>query len=802
MRRRGLLVDLVATQSGTSAHRGVARWVSGLAAALVAGHGDRVRRLLLDPGLPVPGDLHPTISASSRLAANTAAEVRRAAVEGPAAYVLGSPFEFAVPIASLLPAHVMGAPDLPLAAILYDVIPLMRAPTYLADAGFERQYRQRLQLLRRCDLVLAISECTRRDGVAAAGLDPARVVTVGSGVDPFFHPTAGEDPRVAVRAALPAVDRPFVLTVSAADERKNTETLIAAFAALDPAARRAHRLVVTCLLVDGLEQRLRRAAAAAGLGEEEMVLTGQVDDHLLRNLYRACVVFAFPSRYEGFGLPVAEAMACGAPVVTADTSSLPEVLDLREATFAPEDAPALTRLLGRVLTDPGFAARLRAEGLARAARHSWPAVAARTLAAVDAVLGEGPVTTTSVTVRRPLRVALAGPMPPVASGVAVYNQRVAAELGSRCRLDILDTKAAGESRVAPPPGGGRFPLAALGRALNPAAYDAIVYTLGNNHDHLATVTAMRAWPGLAWLHDVRLPFLLDSLREQPEPPGEPPWAWADAVLAEREPRPPRRRPPPGPWRGPAGAVDLAVELAAASRAVLVNGPHAAGLLRQEAERAGVTLPPVHSLGGHAVPRLAADPATGRDRPPLVVSMGIVDPVKRPDLIIDAHAAVHARTGARLALVGLVGDRHAAELRARAERLGIGSVVTLTGRVDAADYCRWLHRASVAVQLRARSNGESSGAIADCLGAGLPVITDHPGAREELGEATAVHLAPGAGVRALAEAEHRLLTDPGAWAAQSRAALGYALVHPFSRVAEELLAVIAALAPRPLTRAAP
>jgi glycosyltransferase involved in cell wall biosynthesis len=778
----GVLLDLQPLQSATSRNRGIARWTSGFAGGL-AGLDSRLRRALLDPGRPRPAAL-PAGVPDSLAAWNTAAEVRAAASEGPSVYCLTSPFEFVTPAASLLPAHVMEG-GIPIVAVLYDLIPLQRRRTYLDDPGMARRYDQRLELLRRADLVLAISEHTRRTGIDLLGLDPRRIAAVGTGVDAFFRPAPpGDEPAARLRTALPAIDRPFVLTVSAADERKNTETLIDAYAALPPSLRSRHRLVVACGLLEDTEARWRRRAAAAGLSRDELVLTDLVDDSLLRDLYRSCAVFAFPSRDEGFGLPVAEAMACGAPALTSNASSLPEVLDRPEATFDPDDAASLSALLERTLADEAYAADLRRAGAERAAVHSWPAVAARAVAAIDGGLGHE--ARSAVSVRRPLRVALCGPVPPVRSGIAVYNARVADELARLCRLDVLTPAGIGHGLAATLNGVGRFPLDALGRVLDPAAYDAIVYTLGNNEDHVETVAALRRVPGIAWLHDVRLPILATALRMQPGVRGAAPWAWVAADLAARGARPlmPEELPPP-PWRGPSRPSDLAAVIAASCRAVLVNAPAAARLLVDDGPSA--EWPPIRSLGGIAVPDLTGD--ADRDDPPLVVSMGIVDPVKAPEALIEALPEIRRRTGAHVALVGLVGEEHAVALRGQARRLGVGDALTITGHVDSDDYRRWLLRASVAVQLRLRSNGESSAAIADCIGAGVPVVTDMAGADEEWPGDAIVHLRPGTPPRELAEAVCNVLEHADEWERRHLAALSLAAGRGFDALARELLATI-------------
>src|SRR5690606_23793757 len=149
------------------------------------------------------------------------------------------------------------------------------------------------------------------------GVAPERVAAIGGAASDFFRPEQpGDDAAGLLVRALPALRRPFVLSVSGDDPRKDPETLIESFAALPADVRRAHQLVIACTLTPEAAAKWRGLAHGHGLHDDDVVLTGYVTDEVLRALYQRASVFVFTSRYEGFGLPVLEAARCGAPAIT------------------------------------------------------------------------------------------------------------------------------------------------------------------------------------------------------------------------------------------------------------------------------------------------------------------------------------------------------------------------------------------------------------------------------------------------------------------------------------------------------
>jgi len=211
----------------------------------------------------------------------------------------------------------------------------------------------------RIDHVVTDSEHSRRDIVRHCGFAEDRISVVFPGVDldRFGLQSHGQGPA-----------RPYVLSVAGADPTKNLESLIAAFGRLPRAIRDRYDLV----LVGDIPRRpaVRDALEAATLGEQIRFLGPQSDDRLI-TLYQEAALFVFPSRYEGFGLPVLEAMACGCPVISSNAASLPEVAGDAAILVDATDVAALAGEIERTLTDEARRQELRTRGVRQAGRFTW-----------------------------------------------------------------------------------------------------------------------------------------------------------------------------------------------------------------------------------------------------------------------------------------------------------------------------------------------------------------------------------------------------------------------------------------------
>lgn len=228
--------------------------------------------------------------------------------------------------------------------------------------------------LARADHILADSEASRQDAIRLFGLAPERITVVGAGVEKRFRRLEKASLyEIHKKYSLP--ESPFVLCVSTLEPRKNLDGLVRAFAAARKRAELDHHLVIAGgkgWLYESIFSEVKRLQAG-----DFVHFLGFVDDTDLPALYNLSELFAFPSHYEGFGLPVLEALACGRPVLCTDTSSLPEITGDAARLIPTGDEAALTEALAELLTDEAALAELARRGPVQAAPWTWEAAARR-----------------------------------------------------------------------------------------------------------------------------------------------------------------------------------------------------------------------------------------------------------------------------------------------------------------------------------------------------------------------------------------------------------------------------------------
>jgi glycosyltransferase involved in cell wall biosynthesis len=256
----------------------------------------------------------------------------------------------------------------------YDLIPLVY-PQYYSPLQRLIFWLAHSLALRVSSRVLVISRATRADLVHRFHIDSRRVVVTQLAPDPAFRPQPAEV-VIALRARLGLPER-YVLYLGSNKPHKNLARLIKAWQISNFQFPISNFQLVIAGHWDSRYPEARQYVENAGL-KDRVVFAGPMAEGDLPALYGGATLFVFPSLYEGFGLPVLEAMACGVPVVCSNTSSLPEVAGDAGLMFDPLEVESIADAIGRVLVDPEERANLRQRGLERAAQFTWDRVAAET----------------------------------------------------------------------------------------------------------------------------------------------------------------------------------------------------------------------------------------------------------------------------------------------------------------------------------------------------------------------------------------------------------------------------------------
>ena len=741
------------------------------AIAIEAHNKNLVRAYALNPDLPPPGSLDGLV-VSGKVRYADAIDLT-----GVELWHTMSPFDLKLSTSRVVPSCIADR-GLRHSATVYDLIPALDPTVDLADAVERRRYRTRLEVVRASDAILTLSTKVATDLTSRAEIDATRVHVIGAAPSDAFVPPVDQGAAAAaaiLRLGEKGLSKPYVLAASGSHPRKNNEALIRAFAALPIDLASELQLVITGDIDAPTANHYRHLATTAER-EGAVVVAGFVPDELLVTLTQGALCCVVAGLAEGFGLPIVEAQACATPVIAADISPFDELVPAN-GRFDPRSDAAITEALARVLGDATLRDELRRQHVA-----TWSNVAQRSDDAFSQILARPSrrVQRTQVLRRRRPRLAFVTPLPPAPSGVAGYSHSlIRALLGTeKVSVDVFcegatDTTSAPQGAVVHPLSSFAHVEALSGR------FDHVVYALGNSHHHVGTLELLKRRGGVVIAHDVRLSNLYRHAY------GDPAMLKGGFERALRAMYP-GELPPGVGTNGEISGPDIerygllmAREAIAACDRYLVNSDFAAGLASLDAPLGAAeriaTLPFAFSgSDGDAASFLEKQPVApallpvalqrswGKGPPDndvIIAHFGIVDPVKRPETLLAAHALLReSGHNVVLAFVGPIADELCSTLSTRCEELGTTAAVVFTGSISPADYRRWLHRATVAVQLRAGSNGEASAAVGECLSAALPTVVTNLGWSAELPDDAVIKVAPTVDAHQLSELLGRILGD--------------------------------------------
>ena len=614
---------------------------------------------------------------------------------------------------------------LPTAVTLYDLIPLIRAETYLENKIVRTWYYRKIESLRKAKLLLAISENSRQEALTTLGLSEDRVVTISTAVDENFHPVHLSNERTQSLCASYGLNRPFVMYTGGIDSRKNIEGLIEAYANLSSELRHGYQLAIVCSVKSHDRNRLMAIASRYQLDKDEVVLTGFVPEADLVALYNLCELFVFPSLHEGFGLPALEAMSCGAAVIGSNTRSIPEVIGRSDALFDPTRIESITSALYKGLTNSDFRQSLRDSAPQQASKFSWKSSASKALSAFEQLHEQEQSHRLQVTVSEPKpKLAFVSPLPPQQSGIADYSAELLPVLAQHYDITVI----VNQPRVDDVWINKNLAIQSIDWFKARAGeFERRLYQVGNSHFHQHMFELIEKYPGGVVLHDFYLSGALNWMDTFVGPSG----IFARSLYKSH------------------GYLALSALFKEGVDAVSVRFPtneavleNAAGVIvhsqyskdiaekwyGRNISKSWQLIPQLHALP-QQISRKEARLRLQLDSDDFIIcSFGIVAPTKLNDRLLSAWSSSRLADDQRCHLV-FVGENHKGDygqqLLATIRKSGVKDRIKITGFVSAESYRQYLAAADVAVQLRTSSRGETSRAALEVMVNGLPlIVNDH------------------------------------------------------------------------------
>ena len=549
-----------------------------------------------------------------------------------------------------------------------------------------------------------------------------------------------------------------------ADERKNLPALIKALSELPGTLRETYDFVLAGKLSQFDIDNLNHYARKYKLEHMSMVMTGYVSDEELVRLYNICSLFVFPSWHEGFGLPALEALACGAVVIGADNTSLPEVIGIEEALFDPYSVADIREKITHVLTNQALYSSLKEKGLARAQIFSWKNSAKVALTAIEEVVRKRPKCSLINADSPRKKLAFFTPLSPARSGISLYSEELLPALSKFYDIDVVIDENQSDINE-----NSLYSVIKVNEFLNAAeCYERIIYQMGNSmfHDYMHEI--LEIYPGIVCLHD----FYLSNYFRYKETLAGHERHWSDQLLSSHGYKSIIHRAEVCDddrimYHYPSNFNVLSNAIA-----IIVHSDYSRKLAKQWYYNS-------RELDWERIPLLRANPhpldknqvrneLNILNNTILICSFGMLDSSKLNHKLIEALGALpkKSKDKIKMVFVGELGGDYKITIESLIKTHQLEDVIEITGWASDALYRQYLAAADIGVQLRCLSRGETSAAVLDCMNYGLATIVNANGSMAELPDDKVIKLDDDFLISDLIESIDKLCNDK-----EYRSALG-------------------------------
>lgn len=661
------------------------------------------------------------------------------------------------------------------ALIFYDLIPAIFWEKYV-DSWSDKdryEYFKRLSYLDDYDLIFTLSRTSKSDLIELVGIKEDKIKVIFAGIDEDFIQDKCDTNKMSLVKAKYGIKGRFVLSTIGYDFRKNINGIFNAFCdILDDIS-----LVIVCKIEPQIEKKLRKNWGKLGLSQIRLIITDYIPKEDLIPLYDASDVFLFPSLYEGFGLPVLEAMSRGSPVVTSNVSSLPEVCECAALYVNPGNPKEIAHAVNRILTDIYLRDKLVKLGLGQYKKFAWRRVASEVLENLEYLFLCQQ--NTMINDRR-YKIAYFSPLNPIRSGISDYSEELLPILKNSVDIDIFIDE-------------GYFPSNkdicnlfniyqhTLFEEMNKEKnYDLCLYQIGNSKYHAYILKYVLKYSGLMVLHDLTLFGLISFVCHKNKIFNRE--LFLNCVFENHGYAKYLVMKDKMDMAKPIDPYDLSINFAKIfldqSILTLVHNDFSKRFLENQ-----VSFCKICTTRLQGVPRdvnneaIRFEDQNKTSKGIIVAAFGRITFTKRIDILLKAFSKLINEKNVENTKLFLVGELHddvKQQILSIIKKERLENFTTITGYINKEEFNKYLEITDICVNLRFPTSGETSATLVKALSFGIPVITTNYAQYKEYPDSCCWKLDLGINeVEMLSEYLFKLISDENIRKTMSKSASDYA-----------------------------
>lgn len=608
-------------------------------------------------------------------------------------------------------------------ATVYDIIPFLFQKRYLPNKEIKKWYMRIIDFIKSVDRVLAISESVKEDLIKYLGIDNKKIDVIYAGIDKRYQQLSDIADEKEIRKKY-GIDKEFIMCTGGADPRKNMNELIIAYSELPEELKNKYLLAIVCSLHEEGERELRKTAKSHNVSQKVIITNFVPFEHLLK-LYNMAALMAFPSQYEGFGLPVIEAMACGTKVLTSDNSSLGEIAKGAATLVDPFDIKSISEGLKKALTNLKSNEFLN-EMKERVKLYTWENTVKLTMESISKIQCDNGKK--DINILRS-KIAMFTPLPPIKSGISDYSYDIIIALSKYFDIDVyVDDNYSGNP----------FYASEYIKIYNHKKYEInqdkyydTIFQVGNSEFHVYMFDYIKKYRGTVVLHDYNMHGLIYFLSgangnndEYERMLSEDDKQLAQIYINDLK----NRR--TGLKIHEIEANGIVTNYA---NKIIVHSDYAKEkLLNRDISRI-VTKIPLYAKIEEVPNKASLRERYGFDNDEFIIaSFGFISDTKRIDKALEAFSEIaKEKSNVRYLLVGEASKEIEKQINSFCEERKIKNIVNITGFTELQEFIDYIGLCDICINLRYPYNGETSASLMRILATGKPVIVSDIGSFAEV-----------------------------------------------------------------------